>query len=229
MPSEDTRPRSLRTEAKTRPHAHLAFFQEYLRNVREIGAIGPDSRNCVESLLRSVPFAAARVILEFGSASGAVTREIIRRKRRETLLICFEKNIAFYSRLAQDIAGENVVVLNRDVFGCGSLLRERFGLCSGDVDCIVSTLPCSSLEFVQLLEGTAMPLLSTSGVFIQYMHTLSAFKGFRLGPLLRLRFAAVHREFVLRNMPPALVYACGAPIARTDAGESSSSPQATSS
>ncbi|OGW27671.1 MAG: hypothetical protein A2X56_08200 [Nitrospirae bacterium GWC2_57_13] len=207
------------------PTAHLAFFHEYLRNIREVGAIGPDSRDCVESLLRPVPFSSARVILEFGSASGAVTRELIRRKKRDTLLICFEKNAAFYGRLARDIAGENVFILNRDVFGCESFLRERFGLCSGDVDCIVSTLPCSSLEFVQLLEGTAMPLLSTSGVFIQYMHTLSALKGFRLGPLLRGRFTTVTSEFVFRNLPPALVYACTSPIGRTDANKDRSSPQ----
>lgn len=208
MPKDGAKRTSVTDQAKTRPDGQAVFFREYLRNVREIGAIAPDSRDCVESLLRSVPFASARVILEFGSASGAVTREIIRRKKRETLLICFEKNIAFYGRLSQDIAGENVVVLNRDVFGCGPLLQERFGLCSGDADCIVSTLPCSSLDFVQLLEGTAIPLLSRNGVFIQYMHTLSALKGFRLGPLLRRRFTTVDREFVFRNLPPALVYAC---------------------
>ena len=69
----------------------LNIFKEYCGNVREIGSIVPDSRTCVNSLLKYVPFGTAEIIVEYGSASGAVTREIIKRKRPETVFVVFEK------------------------------------------------------------------------------------------------------------------------------------------
>jgi phospholipid N-methyltransferase len=40
------------------------------------------------------------------------------------------------------------------------------------------------------------------------MHTLSLLKGFSAKRFLQKHFAGLHSDFVLRNVPPAVVYTC---------------------
>ncbi|HWR73899.1 MAG TPA: hypothetical protein VN604_12075 [Nitrospirota bacterium] len=188
--------------------AYFNFLNQYIRNAREIGAIGPDSPACVDRLLKSIPFGSARLIVEFGAASGAVTREILRRKRPWTQLICFEKNAFFYDALRKTLSGRNVFIVPDDVFDAVSVLSSRFGLPERSADCIISTLPCSSMEFADLLVKTILPLLKDKGVFVQYMHTVSVLKGFRLRPILDRYFDRIESDVVIRSIPPALIYTC---------------------
>jgi phospholipid N-methyltransferase len=162
----------------------------------------------VNSLLRRAPFATAKVIVEFGSASGSVTREIIRRKRPETVFISFEKNPRLHGPLAARTTGENVFLLNEDAFKCRKVLADVFGIVEKGVDCIVSTLPCSCFDFDSLVRRSVLPLLKDNGHFIQYTHTLTLLKGFSLKRLLRRHFTSLHSDLVLLNIPPALVYTC---------------------
>ncbi|MEK6700000.1 MAG: hypothetical protein AABZ10_13290 [Nitrospirota bacterium] len=193
---------------KITENVYFNFWSEYVRNFREIGTIGPDSAVCVNGLLKSVPFESAELIVEYGAASGSVTREILKRKNRNSTLICFEKNSAFCSLLGKTIQGRNVFVVNDDVFNAADILSSKFEIRTGSVDCIISTLPCSSMQFGELLQKSVLPLLKEDGTFIQYMHTVSALKGFRLKPVLQKYFREIDSGFVFLNIPPALIYTC---------------------
>ena len=186
----------------------LRFFREYCRNVHEVGSIVPDSKSCVDSLLRRVPFDTAKVIVEFGSASGAVSRKIIKRKKPETMFISFEKNANLHGHLHANVIGENCFFVNENAFNCGKVLNDRFGIKANTVDCVVSTLPCSCLDFDGLVRQSVLPVLKEDGHFIQYMHSLSLLKGFNLGHSLAKHFTRMHSDFVLFNIPPAFVYTC---------------------
>jgi phospholipid N-methyltransferase len=195
-------------KSKIAENVFFNFLNEYVRNFREIGSIGPDSAVCVNSLLKSIPFESAEKILEYGAGSGAVTMEILRRKKPKSTLICFEKNNTFYHLLRKTVTGQNVFVVHDDVFNSTNILLSRFGIPSGSLDCIISTLPCSSLKFDELLQKEVLPLLKADGRFIQYMHTVSTLKGFRLQPILRKYFSRIDSDFVFFNLPPALIYTC---------------------
>lgn len=193
---------------KVKEKVFFIFLNEYIRNFREIGSIRPDSTICVNLLLKSIPFDSAALILEYGAGSGAVTMEILRRKKSRSTLICFEKNNVFYRMLRRTVTGQNVFVVHDDVFNAANVLWSRFGIPRGNVDCIISTLPCSSLKFDELLRKEVLPLLKDDGLFIQYMYTLSTLKGFRLQPILQKYFSRIDSDFVFFNLPPALVYTC---------------------
>jgi phosphatidylethanolamine/phosphatidyl-N-methylethanolamine N-methyltransferase len=195
-------------KTKITENVYFNFWNEYLRNFREIGTIGPDSAGCVNGLLKAVPFESAELILEYGAASGSVTREILKRKNPDSTFICFEKNHTFYNLLDKTVRGRNVSVVNDDVFNAANILSSRFEIMDGSVDCIISTLPCSSLKFDELLRKSVLPLLKEDGVFVQYMHTVSALKGFRLKPVLQKYFRKIDSGFVFLNIPPALIYTC---------------------
>jgi phospholipid N-methyltransferase len=191
-----------------RQNVYFTFLKEYFRNFKEIGSVVPDSQVCFNSLLKHVPFDSAKTILEFGSGSGTVTREIMKRKRKETVFISFEKNPTFYDRLKENVGGDNFYAFKRDVFQSPRVLMQEAQLVNGEVDCIVSTLPCSSLRFDSLLRNAVLPLLREDGCFVQYVHSVSVLKGFRLKPLLSRYFSSIKAEFVLRNIPPVLIYTC---------------------
>ncbi len=194
---------------------YFSFLSQYVRNAREIGAIVPDSVACVNRLLKSVPIESAKLIVEFGAASGTVTREILRRKNLSSSLICFEKNALFYDNLRKALSGRDVFIVSDDVYDAARVLSSRFGIPKRSVDCIISTLPCSSMRFVELLNEAVIPLLNEEGVFIQYMHTVSVLKGFRLRPILGRYFSRIDSNVVLRNFPPVLIYACRKMVKRS--------------
>ncbi len=187
---------------------YLLFLLECLRNYHEIGTIAPDSDVCVNGILKSVPFKSASLILEYGAASGAVTREILQRKKPGSRLISFEKNRLFSDILGRTIRGREAVVLNEDVFDAAKILSSRFAIRKRSVDCIVSTLPWSTMKFGDLLQRSVQPLLKADGIFIQYMHSTAVLKGSRLRPVLERYFRRIDSGFVFFNLPPAFVYTC---------------------
>lgn len=195
-------------KSKTTDKAFFTFLNEYFRNFREIGSIKPDSAVCVNLLLKSIPFKSATLILEYGAGSGAVTMGILKRKKPRCTLICFEKNNTFYHRLRQTVSGRSVFIVHDDVFNSTNVLLSRFGIPGGSVDCIISTLPCSTIKFDELLRQEVLPLLKKDGLFIQYMYTVSTLTGFRLQPILQKYFSRIDSAFVFFNLPPALIYTC---------------------
>ncbi len=190
------------------------FLNQSVRHFKEIGSITPDSNTCINSLVNPIPFDSAELILEYGAGSGAVTVEILRRKEPGSTLISFEKNKIFYNQLRINLKGKKVFFVNEDVFNSRNILLLRFGVQGGSVDCIISTLPWSSLKFEELLKNEVLPLLKEGGIFIQYMHTLSVLKGIMLRPILKRHFSQIDLDFVFFNIPPALVYTCRAHVKR---------------
>ena len=190
-----------------RNSVRLEFLNQFVQRVREVGSVTPDSSACVNGLLKSIRFDSAKTIIEFGAASGAVTRQILRRKRSEATLVCFEKNPAFFDHLRKTIKGKNVLVVRADAFDAVHVLA-RFGIKPRSVDCIISTLPCSSIRFSELIGTAVLPLLAERGAFVQYMHVVSVLKRFSLKPILSRRFGKVDSEFVFMNVPPVLIYTC---------------------
>ena len=193
---------------KEKRNGYLTFMKEYCRNLKTVGSIVPDSNVCYNSMLKHVPFDSADLILEFGAGSGTVTKEIIRRKRPETVFMSFEKNKTFFNRLSSNVSGDNVHFTRDDVFNSVSTLAAEVGMKHNGVDCIVSTLPCSSIKFDTLVQDAVIPLLKDGGFFIQYMHSLSLLKGFRAKPILKKHFNQVRSGFVFLNVPPVFIYTC---------------------
>ena len=143
-----------------------------------------------------------------GQPAGLSQEKSSKERIEKLSFICFEKNINFYNSLVRRIHAENVFFVNDDVFNCAKHLPAEFGVSHKDVDCIISTLPCSFLNVNQLLPKAVLPLVKKEGFFIQYTHILSFLKGFRLNPLLRKYFAQISSDFVFLNIPPALIYTC---------------------
>lgn len=189
---------------------HRMFWKGYLNDPMTVGSVAPDSRWCVDALLHRSGIAEANTILEYGSASGSVTREIIARKKPSAVLVCVEKDESFAEHLRQSPWMNNAIVVSEDVLSCDHVLRMN-GVRNNSVECIISTLPCTNIPFDTLLRTRVLPYLKRDGIFVQYMHTISFFRGMFPRRYLEPYFHDVRSTVVTMNLPPVVVYTCKFP------------------
>ena len=144
----------------------------------------------------------AQTVIEFGPGTGAVTREIIRRLRPDARLVAFELDQHFAANLRGRITDSRATVIAASAADAPQHLA-RLGVRS--VDCIVSSLPLTSLPrpVTHRILQAAVNLLRPGGMFVTYQFSAVA------RPLLHQYFPRTQADqFVLRNLPPAIVFVC---------------------
>lgn len=177
------------------------FFAQFLRHPRSVGAVAPSGKNLALKMTEPIDFDAVDVIVEYGPGTGAFTRRLAACKRAETVLICIEKNKAFYDTLVKEFAQKeipNLHIVHGDVADAAEILAIH-GLTQAD--CIVSGLPFTSLpkETSVRIFGVTQKILG-AGNFITFQYTKVKQKFFEayfnVADILRVR----------KNLPPAYVY-----------------------
>jgi len=130
-------------------------------------------------------------VVEFGSGTGPVTREILKRLPQNGRLTCFEINPEF-CRCLEQIGDPRLRVVNDDAVHCGRYV--------GRPDCVVSGLPLTLFD--GQARETILTIAGRSGRYVQLQYTPV------LGRDIRRYFSDVRLKFVALNLPPAFVYVC---------------------
>lgn len=160
-------------------------------------------------MLQPINFNRARVIVEYGSGTGAFTRQVFDRIDREkTIFFGFELN-----EQMNRIANENVpeVTIFQDSAAEIRKYLKQYGV--KHADAVISGLPWAVFpEELQddILYETVMGL-KKGGVFttFAYLHGLMLPSGIRFRKKLNQHFSEVKTSPVVwNNIPPALVYWC---------------------
>ena len=178
------------------------FLKGFLRSPRSVGSIAPSSRWLVRAMLDEAAVERAAVVVEYGPGTGVFTDELIRRLRPDARLLVFEVNPGFIAGLRARIADPRVTLIEASAATLPDEL-QRHGL--GAPDCIVSGLPFTSLPRAvtdEILSATYAALPS-GGTFVTYQYT-PALRGVLAGHFDACRVT----RYVLRNLPPALVFVC---------------------
>jgi phospholipid N-methyltransferase len=130
-------------------------------------------------------------VIEFGGGQGAVTLQILKRLPENGRLTSFEINPSFCEDL-QSINDPRLKVVNDDAANCERHIES--------VDYIVSSLPLRIFE--KSHRKRILEISSKSKKYVQLQYS----------PFLRKRlesyFKNVRTKFVLRNIPPAIIYIC---------------------
>lgn len=183
-----------------------AFFRQFLRNPRQIGAVIPSGASLCRQLTRAADVNAADVILEFGTGTGVVTREILRRKQESARFIGIEINCEMAAATRRRFPEAEIVTDSAS--RAKEILVER-GLES--CDCVVSSLPWAA--FPDRLQDehldAALDALRPGGHFVTfaYVHGLVLPAAQRFHAKLSRRFGPVEMTSVVwANVPPAVVY-----------------------
>lgn len=193
------------------------FTPEALKDIQRTASLVPSSRFLVRAMLAPLPLASARCVVEFGSGTGAMTRELLEAMAPEARLLCFEINPRFCDYMRENFSDPRLELVRSSAERMPAELAAR-GL--GPAEAVVSSLGLtlmSGQEREAVLSGLAASL-APDGVFtqFQYLHALlpqmspqnGHLERFTAAGFLRGYFTRVTSEVVWRNLPPALVLTC---------------------
>jgi phospholipid N-methyltransferase len=153
-------------------------------------------------MVAGIDFSQAKCIVEFGPGTGVFTRELLQKRRADTIIIAIERNADFCEMLRKEFAGiKNLFIINGSADQVGAYLLERgFSYAC----CIVSGLPFASLprELSESILTQARAFLHEKGQFITFQYTLLR------KDLIAQFFPRIKITRELRNLPPAFVLEC---------------------
>lgn len=188
-----------------RPRAgRFTFFLQWLKNPLRTAAVAPSSAELAAAMIDELPDDTRRVI-ELGGGTGAITRALLAAGIQARQLMVLELNEELHAHLHARFPAVHVVL--GDALSLPDLARECGYLDQGPADAIVSSLGLLTMPPAAqraILEA-AFQCLAAEGVFVQFTYGPSAPVAEEVVKQLGL---AVHRgDFVLRNVPPATVFA----------------------
>jgi len=179
----------------------LLFFSTFLKHPKEIGSVIPSSKFLINKLLENVNFENAKCIVEYGPGTGRITREFLKRARKDAMIVCFEINKKFYGYLSKKIKDKRLVLINDSA---ENIKKHLTRLSITKVDYVVSGLPFSNLSDNKkcvIIEETKNTL-KKDGKFVIYQF-LNNFKKY-----LYNYFSKISISYMPFNIPPCFVYVC---------------------
>jgi len=176
------------------------FFQQFLSD-RQVGSVMPSSKRLAMKMIRGVNFNDAKVIVELGPGTGAITKYLVNELQSHTKLISIEINETFIEQLNQDYPQENVEFVCDSVENIPQILADR-GI--EKVDAYVSSLPISLFpkEMISKLTQDMKDSLTDEGVYVQYQYSLHKKKW------IESNWSVKNKAITVFNVPPSIVYTC---------------------
>jgi len=174
------------------------FFQEFLKNPRQIASIVPSSIFLERHIVKLAEIRTAHTLVELGAGVGGTTKAILAAMSPDAKLLSIEINPNFCSLLAH-LSDTRLIV------HCGSAkeLRRalsRYRLSAPDV--VISGIPFSTMnrKIGSLIISEIAALLASKGRFIAYQlrNQVDEISSPLLGP------ARVEIEYL--NIPPLRLY-----------------------
>ncbi len=123
--------------------AYRLFFKESIRSFRPTASIFPSSRYLADALLRPIDFRKARIIVELGPGTGAVTGEILKRLRPDGRLLAIDINPVFTNHLRTACDDPRLTPVDGSATDLLSLLALHE---AGSIDAVVSSLGLTRME-----------------------------------------------------------------------------------
>jgi len=185
-----------------------AFFWQWIRSPKEVGAIFPSSSSLAQAMAAQVPICNDGTVLELGAGTGAITKALLQAGIRSDQLMVMEKNPSMADTLHQRFP--NLCILQKDVTRLSRAVHDARAIYDKrepqPIKTIVSGLPMllfdSRKQYVILRQ--AFSLLAPGGFFIQF--TYGPTPPVSRQVLARLGIKAKRAAFIWRNTPPAAVW-----------------------
>ena len=188
-------------ESVNKTSSSVLFARNFFKHPSMLGSIVPSSSFLVKHLMAEIDWDRARVLVEFGPGVGTITREVLKRMRRDAVLVAIELNQEFVEHLGETIHDTRLRLVHGSAADVRRILAER-GLAAAD--CIISSIPYSLLSAAERQE-----IVSESRHALQAQGSLLVFQFNRsLLPYLKSSFSSVKLNFQLLNILPVLVFHC---------------------
>ena len=179
-----------------------SFIKQYFTKPRTVGAILPSSKYLGAKMVQNINFEDATCIVEYGAGTGVFTRQLVKKRNKNTMLIIFEMNEEFCKSLKNEFKNQpNMYIVNDSAAKIGEYLAKYK---QQNASYVVSGLPFASIPkeiSIEILTQTKKHI-KKEGKFITFQYSLLK-KDF-IGQF--FKSIELTREF--RNIPPAYVLCC---------------------
>ena len=194
-------PSSTVKKSATKSASAILFARNFFKYPSMLGSVIPSSRFLVNDLLRQVDWNRARVLVEFGPGVGTITREILKRMRKDSVLVVIEVNTDFVQHLDSTIADPRLRIVHGSAVHVRRILGERN---LAPADYIISSLPYSimSESLRQEVVVESRNALKDQGSLLVFQYTRTVL------PYLKSSFSSVRQGFQLFNILPARIFHC---------------------
>ena len=189
------------------------FAAEALADFATTAAISPSSSHLASAMLEPLQLGEARIAVELGAGTGAITRALLDALPPQARLLVFEINPRFCSYLKSNFSDPRLILINASVENMDAELHRRG---YNRVDAVASSLGLGLMSDRQHHEVfmRLLPFLHEKTVLTQYQYFYSLqfangrLRRLDLPRLLGRYFASVQSRIVWRNFPPAFVFTC---------------------
>lgn len=186
----------------------LRFFGSFLRRPGSVGSVLPSSAALARAMVRQCPLETAKVVVELGPGTGALTGPLLEAVGPRTQFLAVELDKSHVQMLRKKFPRLKVEL------GSAEQLEEFLqALGVQQADCIVSGLPWGIMR-ADLQDRILKPVvrsLRPGGVFVAFGYAHARWLPATRRFLARLQHHFGHVEtsrIVWRNLPPAVVYRC---------------------
>ncbi|MHB8170039.1 MAG: class I SAM-dependent methyltransferase [Thermincolia bacterium] len=176
----------------------LHFLKRFLSSPGSVGSITPSSSFLAKKMVKETEVEPCRDIIELGAGTGVFTRYLMELKAPETELCVFEKDPLMAASLQRKYHG---IKIFPDATQITNHLHKGE---LNQVDLVISGLPFAVMPDSvrqKVLRGV-FQVLRPGGKFVAFQYS------FQLMKELEQIYGSVNLEFVLLNIPPAVVYRC---------------------
>lgn len=189
------------------------FATEALADFQSTASIAPSSRYLARAMVKPLALQQAKVAIELGPGTGAMTRHMLKVLPADAKLIAFEINPRFVEYLRKNIQDPRLTVLDCPAQQAQQALHN---LGIDKADAALSSLGLSLFpdSLCESIIGGLQEVLKPEAVLtqFQYVSRVRLLDGkaeyFDASRLISRFFPVVQRRLVVRNIPPAFVYAC---------------------
>lgn len=185
-------------------HNEIHFIKTWVSNPKTTGSIVPTGVQLARSMASVVRTDSGLPVLELGPGTGAITRVILERGVAPKDLYALEYSEEFLKTLHNAFPGVNII--QGDAF---DLDRALAGVDVDKFDCVVSALPL--LNFPQ---AARIRLIEALLDRVEPGRPVVQFSYGPMSPVLANRgsYTVEHRNWVMRNVPPARVWLYRRPV-----------------
>ncbi|MDP3956331.1 MAG: hypothetical protein Q8Q18_03765 [bacterium] len=196
-----------KSSMKKRFFERCSFLWQALRHPATVGAIAPSSKRLARLIVQEARLASAKVVVELGSGTGALTDVILENIGANGSFVGIETNEAFVSLLRDKYP--EAVFCNGSASNISRYLSELgFGL----PERIISGIPWTALDtsLQESLLHSISEALVPQGLFLTFAYfPLNHLpRGRAFEKKLQVYFKTVRKTRVVPNTLPAFVYVC---------------------
>ena len=183
----------------------LAYLVNLVRDPN-IASITPTSRFGVKKICDKMDFGRAKVVVEYGPATGVFTRYMLEHMSTDAKLVAIDTNANFLKVLRERITDPRLSIFHDTAENIKACL-ESVGCQSTDY--VISGIPFSMLppEVADRIVKNTLDALTPGGKFLIYQFLKPETKTNRgIHRYLPSHFQKINREVELLNIPPLWIY-----------------------